>query len=332
MKKILLVTAVFLVFIQEAYPRKKCPLQVASFNIRYENPHDGINSWTNRKDMVNALISFHDFDIFGVQEALIGQINDILRLKQYAFIGKGRDDGEHGGEHCAIIYRKDRFKLLNSGDFWLSETPDRPSLGWDAPNCKRICSWGLFRDLNTKEKFYFFSVHFDHQGAEARRQSGKLMVKKIKEIAGEMPVICVGDFNSAPQTEQIADMQTILRDAFKVTRQAPYGPEFTTNGFGRNLSFDRMIRRDSTRIMGGPGEPQMHREGAVRDSGRVVQIPQRRPDGMPDGPGFRRAGSRRIDYIFVSPQFNVMKYGVLTDSNEMRFPSDHFPIVAKVDL
>ncbi|MBW7893083.1 MAG: endonuclease/exonuclease/phosphatase family protein, partial [Chitinophagaceae bacterium] len=186
--------------LQSVVAQKNTALTIATYNLRFNNPNDGINAWPNRKEDVKALIRFHDFDIFGTQEGLIDQIRDLAEMSEYAYTGKGRDDGKEAGEHSAIFYKKDRFKLLASGDFWLSETPDVPGKGWDAKCCNRICSWGKFKDLRTKKQFYFFCVHFDHQGVVAREESGKLMVKKIKEIAGNSPVISVGDFNSTPET------------------------------------------------------------------------------------------------------------------------------------
>lgn len=258
------------------FSQKNTPITVATYNLRYNTSNDGINAWPNRKEMVKGLISFHEFDIFGTQEGLRMQLDDIAELQNFAFLGGGRDDGKQAGEHSAIFYRKDRFKVLKSGDFWLSETPDVPGKGWDAKCCNRICSWAKFKDLKTKKDFYFFSVHFDHQGVEARRQSGKLMVKKIQEIAKDAPVICVGDFNSTPDTEQIKEMQTILNDAQKVSATPPYGPEGTFNAF----KFDAPMKT-------------------------------------------------RIDYIFVDKKISVLKYGVLTDSKEQRYPSDHQPVVIK---
>ena len=252
-------------------------INVASYNLRYNNPGDGLNAWPNRKENVKALIRFHEFDLFGTQEALRGQLNDVAELTEFAFVGVGRDDGKEAGEHSAIFYKKDRFKVLQSGNFWLSETPDKPGKGWDATCCNRICSWAKFTDLNSKKEFYFFSVHFDHQGVEARRQSGKLMVAKIREIAKNEPVILVGDFNSTPDTEQIKTIQTLLSDAHNVTATPPYGPEGTFNSF----KFDAPMKD-------------------------------------------------RIDYIFVSKPFSVLKYGVLTDAKEQRYPSDHQPVMAKV--
>lgn len=275
MKRIILALFVC-ICIQSAFAQKNTPVIVATYNIRYNNSHDSLNAWPNRKENVKALIRFHEFDIFGTQEGLIDQIKGISELEAYARTGHGRDDGKEAGEHSAIFYKKDRFKLLDSGDFWLSETPEKPGKGWDAKCCNRICSWGKFQDLQTKKTFYFFSVHFDHQGIVARKESGKLMVKKIQEIAKNAPVICVGDFNSTPETEQIQTMQTILNDSYKVTEAPPYGPVGTFNSFR-----------------------------------------------------FTAPMKNRIDYIFVSKGIKVLKYGVLTDAKDQRYPSDHQPVMIK---
>ncbi|MDR1864883.1 MAG: endonuclease/exonuclease/phosphatase family protein [Bacteroidales bacterium] len=225
----------FLVFIclitVQVQAREKEEIRVATYNLRLNTPHDGINAWPNRKENVKALILYHDFDIFGTQEGKIEQLKDLSEMSAYAYFGVGRDDGKEGGEHAAIFYKKDRFKILASGNFWLRETPETPGLGWDATCCNRICSWAKFKDAHTRKEFYFFNVHFDHQGVVARQESGKLMVRKIGEIAGNATVICTGDFNSTPETEQIQAMQTILNDAFRVTEMPPYGPVGTFNGF-----------------------------------------------------------------------------------------------------
>jgi len=278
MKKIALTLSLLLVLLQVAFAQKNT-INVASYNLRYNTPNDGVNAWPNRKENVKGLIRFHEFDIFGVQEALIGQLKDVAELTEYTFYGKGRDDGKEGGEHSAIFYKKDRFKALQSGDFWLSETPDKPGKGWDATCCNRIASWVKLQDLLSKKEFYFFNVHFDHQGVEARRQSGHLMVKKISEIAGKSTVILTGDFNSTPDTEQIKTIQGLLNDSHEVTKQPPYGPQGTFNSFKFDAPMDK-----------------------------------------------------RIDYIFVSKNIDVVKYGVLTDAREQRYPSDHQPVLIKIEI
>ncbi len=230
MKKIFfLLTAVL--FCSSFYAQDKGTLRVASYNVRLGTADDGVNAWPNRKEMMKDLIRYHNFDIFGTQEGYDFQLKAICELDDYAYTGHGRDDGKDGGEHSAIIYKKSRFTLLASGDFWLSETPDIPGKGWDAQCCNRICSWGKFKDKKTKKEFYFFNVHVDHEGVVARKESGKLMVRKIQEIAGKTPAICTGDFNSTPETEQIKTMQTILNDSYLISSQKPYGPVGTFSAF-----------------------------------------------------------------------------------------------------
>jgi len=211
--------------------KKKKEIRVASYNIRFDNPRDGVNSWPNRKEKVKAMMLYHDFDIIGTQEGFVNQLKDMCEVQGYAYIGVGRDDGKEGGEHSAIIYKTGRFKLLESGDFWMSETPSIPGKGWDATCCNRICSWAKFKDTNTKKVFYVFSVHFDHQGVVARWESAKLMLQKIKEIAGDLPVIFTGDLNATPETEPVQIIRNVLNDSYDITILPPYGPVGTFNNF-----------------------------------------------------------------------------------------------------
>jgi endonuclease/exonuclease/phosphatase family metal-dependent hydrolase len=190
---------------------------------------DSLNAWSFRKDKVNALVRYHDLDIVGIQEGFLHQLQDMARMSEYAYFGAGRDDGLSAGEHSSIFYKKERFEVLESGDFWLSETPDVPGKGWDATCCNRICSWGKLKDKKSGKTFYVFNVHFDHQGRIARLESGKLMVKKMQEIVKDYPVICMGDFNSTPETEQIQLLSTYLNDSKTVSQHPPYGPEGTFN-------------------------------------------------------------------------------------------------------
>lgn len=262
-----------------AVAQDSATINVATYNLRYNNPQDGVNAWPQRKEAVKALIRYHEFDLFGTQEGLAGQIEDLAEMREYAHVGVGRDDGKQAGEHSAIFYKKSRFTLTQHGDFWLSPTPDRPSLGWDAKCCKRIASWAKLRDGQRGKSFFVFSVHFDHQGIVARRESAKLMLQKIAEIAGDGPVICLGDFNSTPETEQIATMQGALRDAYQVSAAPPYGPVGTFNNFKLDAAM-----------------------------------------------------TERIDYIFVNRSVKVLRYAVLSDSVDRRYPSDHHPVVARILL
>lgn len=215
-------------------------LRVASYNIRYNTPGDGINAWPNRKEAVKTLIKNHDIDIAGTQEGLYPMLEELCENSEYVYFGAGLQDGEKDGQYSAILYKKDKFSVLDSGHFWLSETPDIPSKGWDA-GFNRVCSWIKFREDATSNEFYFFNVHLDHQGVAARRESVKLMIRKIKEIAGYYPIICTGDFNSVPDAEPIREFSTFLSDARNISELPPSGPEGTfTNHFTNPISPDRI--------------------------------------------------------------------------------------------
>ncbi|MXV52259.1 endonuclease [Pedobacter sp. HMF7647] len=218
-------------------------IRVATYNLRYDNPADSGNLWKDRSKYVADLIRFHDFDLFGTQEGKKNQLSDLLKdLPEYSKYGKGRDDGKDGGEHSAIFYKKDKFKLLKSGDFWLSETPEKPSLGWDATCCNRVCSWAYFQDLKSGKKFYMFNVHFDHQGKVARVESAKLMIKRINSIAGNEPVVLTGDFNGDRKSEwyKILASSGIIHDSVKEVKN-PYQNNSSYTDFGREFQNDEVI-------------------------------------------------------------------------------------------
>lgn len=206
-------------------------LNVATYNLRYDTAADGSDAWPQRREAVKALLRYHEIDVLGTQEGLIHQIEDLTAVPGFARIGVGRDDGRRGGEHSAILFRADRFDQLDHGDFWLSETPDRPGKGWDARCCNRIASWVQLKDRASGQAFFVFSVHFDHEGVVARRESARLMLSKMREIAGDRPVLCLGDFNATPESEPIRIMADAMRDTYRVSATPPYGPEGTFNGF-----------------------------------------------------------------------------------------------------
>ena len=243
MKK--LIVFVSLLFLAMAYGKAedKEVLKIATFNLRMDTPSDGENAWFHRKDMVNDLIRFYGFDLFGTQEGFTHQLNDILRLSDYRFIGVGRDDGKDAGEHCAIFYRSDRFKVLDQGDFWLSEHPEKPGRGWDGTCCNRICTWGKFEDLKNHKQFYFFNVHYEYEGDVARRESSNLMISRIKSIAGNQPVFLTGDFNAFPTEEPIRILNDsgFLNDSYKITKEAPFGPVCTYHGYDSTIKTEERL-------------------------------------------------------------------------------------------
>lgn len=212
-------------------------LFVGTYNIRYKNADDSIegNAWSVRSKVLAEQINFYEPDVFGTQEVLYEQLEDLKRgLDKYDYIGVGRDDGKRAGEYSAIFYDKKRFTLLRNGHFWLSEHPDRPGKGWDAA-CTRICTWGQFRDKTNGFKFYYFNLHMDHVGIVARREAAKLIVSKIREIAKGAPVVVTGDFN-VDQNNEIFKIFTdsgILKDSYTSARLR-FAENGTFNSFDTN--------------------------------------------------------------------------------------------------
>jgi endonuclease/exonuclease/phosphatase family metal-dependent hydrolase len=207
-------------------------IRIATFNLRYDNPKDSGNLWSSRVPVVCALIQFHDFDIFGTQEGLRHQLDTMsAHLSEYARYGRGRDSGEGKGEHSAIFYKKAKYKLLDKGDFWLSETPEKVGPGWDA-RLNRICSWVKLQEVKTKRSFYVFNVHYDHQGVKARQESSKLILQKIQAIAGNTPVLLTGDFNGDHNSDwyQLIANSGVLKDSYKAVAN-PYANNGSFNSF-----------------------------------------------------------------------------------------------------
>jgi endonuclease/exonuclease/phosphatase family metal-dependent hydrolase len=224
-------------------------LTVASYNLRYsiEKNHksDSIKGedWARRGPAIAALIRYHEFEIFGTQEGLLHQLEDLSEwLPGFAYVGVGRDDGKKEGEHTAVFYQTDRFKVLDHGDFWLSETPEKPSMGWDGTCCHRMCTWVHFEDVKPGAKFYFFNTHFDHQAIVARKESAKLILAKINEIAADNPVVFMGDLNGNHESEwyQTLANSELLTDAY-LEVDDPYAVNGSFNGFGRRTESNSII-------------------------------------------------------------------------------------------
>jgi len=278
---------------------------VATFNIRNANGGDSINGngWGQRCPYIAQLVQFHGFEIFGTQEGKYPQLQDLkAAMPGYDYIGVGRDDGKQAGEFSAIFYKTDRFEVLEHGDFWLSPETDHPNKGWDAA-LPRI--WGKFKEKNSGFEFIYFNLHMDHIGVQARSESAKLILQKVKEQPSHIPVILSGDFNVDQTNESYALLNNsgVMRDAYEMA-DLRYAPNGTFNGF--------------------------------------------HPDRMT---------TSRIDHIFLSDDFQVLKYGILTDTYrtpvkesaekekngnfpkevsmqkyEARMPSDHFPVMIVVEF
>ena len=206
--------------------------KLMTYNIKYDNTSDTVNNWNDRKEKMVELLKHYEPAFIGMQEVLINQLEYLdTALPDYNYVGVGRDDGKEKGEFSPILYDAKNYKLLKSETFWLSVTPEKISVGWDA-SMERICTYGLFEDTKTKEKIYIFNTHFDHRGVKAREESVKLILKKIKEINTEnLPLVLMGDLNLRPDQEPIKILKENLDEGQEITRKPFYGPAGTFNGF-----------------------------------------------------------------------------------------------------
>lgn len=265
-------------------------LTVASYNLRNANPKDEAkgDGWKQRYPVIADLIHFHDFDIFGAQEVLHDQLTDMLAaLPDYDYIGVGRNDGKEKGEYSPIFYKRERFKLLDSGHFWLAEDYTKPVKGWDAAYV-RICTWGRFMDRESHKRFWFFTLHTDHKGEQSQIESCRLVLDRIKKMCHGERAVLTGDFNVGETStcHSIICESGILSDAYD---SSPI--RLTTTG--TENWFDPNIKT-----------------------------------------------FRRIDHIFITPEFTPLRYGILTDTYRVptdvpgeyraHTPSDHFPVVVEL--
>jgi endonuclease/exonuclease/phosphatase family metal-dependent hydrolase len=254
-------------------------LELMTYNIRLDVASDGLNAWTNRKDFLSSQIQFHEPDILGIQEAMPHQVIDLEQLlSQYSQVGMGRE-GLGKGESSNIFYKKDKLKVLETNTFWLSETPNEISRGWDAA-CNRVCTFALFQEIDSNKKWFVFNTHLDHMGDQARTKGIDLILKKIDQYNTQnYPVVLMGDFNLEPQDQRILAIKKKMDDAFEISTGKPFGPVGTFNNFD-----------------------------------------------------FNSPVTKRIDYIFISKNNNlkVKKYAVLSDSKELRYPSDHLPVFVEI--
>lgn len=276
MKKFLYSTLACLFLSIAAFSQRQ--LNIATYNLRNDNKQDSLkgNGWGDRYPVICKIVQFNDLDIFGTQEGKHNMLENMVdSLPGYKYIGIGRDDGKTKGEYSAIFYKTTRFKILKQGNFWLSTITDRPNKGWDAV-LPRICTWAQFQDIKTGFKFYFFNLHMDHIGVVARKESAHLVLKKIKEMAGNAATIFTGDFNVDQHNESYKEVLStgVLQDCYNL---API--KLATNGSFN--AFNLNTKTDS-----------------------------------------------RIDHIFVTKQFNVKRYAILTNSYNGKAPSDHYPVVA----
>jgi endonuclease/exonuclease/phosphatase family metal-dependent hydrolase len=210
-------------------------VRAMTYNIRLDLASDGNDDWAHRKDMVASVIRHEAPDLLGMQEVLQGQKEDLERANpEYRLIGVARDDGAARGEYSPIAFRRDRYKLIESGTFWLSPTPDTPSKGWDAAY-PRIATWAVLRDRKSRRSIRVLNTHFDHLGNVARRESAALIVRWLRQgNQSNLPTILMGDLNSTrddPGYQLFAATSASgLRDS-RSGNVVTYGPPGTFNGF-----------------------------------------------------------------------------------------------------
>lgn len=258
-------------------------VQSMSFNIRLDVASDGENRWDLRKGKVAGLMNYYEADFIGCQEVLHHQLQYLTsQLKNYNYIGVARDDGKEAGEYSCIFYNKAKFTLIQQSTFWLSQTPDSVSMGWDAA-CRRVCTYGLFQSKKTKQMLWVLNTHLDHMGVTAREESAKLIIEKIMQLTKEKnyPVILSGDFNSKPEDFPVQHISKFLTNSRTASKENAYGPADTWNAFQ-----------------------------------------------------FTKKPENCIDYIFISndKRLSAKKFATITDSYELKYPSDHFPILATLEL
>jgi endonuclease/exonuclease/phosphatase family metal-dependent hydrolase len=261
-------------------------LRVMTFNIRNGLAQDGDNHWRNRKAFVCDVIRQCSPDVLGVQEAYRFQLDEFNQsLPQYGEIGVGREGGVKG-EYSAILYRKARFDVDESGTFWLSDTPEKPSITWGNA-CVRICTWARLTDKISRRSFYVYNTHLDHVSQPSREKSVRLIMKRVQQRQHPDPLILTGDFNAGEGNPVVG----YLKAAGKSPDRCPV---------------------------------------PLVDSFRAVH-----PDAQTPGTssGFQgRTDGPKIDYIFITPDSQAIEADIVRTSRDGRYPSDHFPVTARLRL
>ncbi len=269
-------------------------LTVMSFNIRDGTSKDGDNRWENRRDILFGVLRKYDCDLVGLQEAYRFQIDQICAaLPQYGWIGIGRNDGKDKGEHSAILYRKDKLDVVEQGTFWFSDTPEKPgSITWGNA-CTRICTWGRFVFKPSGQAFYLFNLHLDHVSQPSREKSAILLEQRIAERKHPDPVIVTGDFNTSETNAVVTYLQG--------RRSLPNAKGEATNA--------PVVLTDTFRLVH-PEAKEVNTFHAFKGS---------------------HTGDK-IDFIFTTPGPKVLDAAILYDSENGRYPSDHFPIMARISF
>ena len=259
-------------------PANAAPLTVMTFNIRYGTATDGDNHWLKRREQLFALLREQRADVVGLQEALHGQIEEILQaVPGYAYVGVGRSDGRQAGEYAAILYRTARLQARRSDTFWFSDTPGVvKSTSW-GNQIERICTWAYFEDREGPS-FYLYNVHLDHQSQPSRERSVALLLERIGTRDPKAPAVVTGDFNAGESNPAAVAMRAAFTDSFRV----------------------------------------LH--------------PDEKEAGTFNGFTFGQTAGDKIDFVFVEPGVEVLDAAIVRTSRDGRYPSDHFPVTARIRL
>ena len=270
------------------------PLKIMTFNLRYATAQDGENSWEHRKDILFKVITRYQPCVIGTQEGLGFQLDEIIgNTKGYERLGLARDGDQ--SEYCAILSDMSKLKVLDSGNFWLSETPDLPgSRSWNT-SCVRMVTWARFLHKIDNREFCVFNTHFDHVSEEARQKSAMLVWHKIKCLGQNIPVFLVGDFNATRDSatwnfltggQKLENKRGEMKDAWLETEERIGNVVGTYHGF----------------------------KGHVSDESYEV------------------TGSAHIDWILFYPKVKVISVEIVTDNEIGCYPSDHYPVLVSFEL
>ncbi len=215
-------------------PGDEPSIDVMTFNIRLDTPHDGPNAWPNRAAMVAGFVNDQIPDLLGMQEVLWHQYEYLdSALIGYGSVVAGRDDGLRAGEACPVFFRLGRFDILDKGTFWLSSTPDVPgSIGWGAA-LTRVATWVRLYDRTVRDTLLFMNTHFDHISDLARVMSSGVLLGRLRELAGDSDFIITGDFNARPESLAIERMteEGYAVDSYTLSETPPVGENYTFNGW-----------------------------------------------------------------------------------------------------
>ncbi len=218
-------------------------IDVMTFNIRLDTPHDGPNAWPHRAAMVAGFVNDQIPDLLGMQEVLWHQYEYLdSALTGYGSVVAGRDDGLRAGEACPVFFRLGRFDMLDKGTFWLSATPDVPgSVGWGAA-LTRVATWVRLYDRTVKDTLLFLNTHFDHISDSARVMSSGVLMEKVRELAGDNAFVITGDFNARPESLAIAGMleENLAVDTYSISETVPAGESYTFNGWSQEPGDNRI--------------------------------------------------------------------------------------------